>query len=188
MSDNDSMTIGDDMSTAKRLTHIDNESQGYFEDLPASTQKLVRELMAQAAEDRSGPDGWKSEDECFSDVECHARDGFMPFSHNRGGLMYRNFADLQSYWGGGYALAHEKANAELQRQIETALNETIPELVREAERETVDFLFGERWKEALRCHELEELKNVLEKQGRDTEHVKHFQRLVEEEENNQLSG
>lgn len=90
----------------------------YFDELPESIQDLVRECIIDAAQDRGGPDGWKSDAECIDEVECRSRSGFSPFSHNKGGLMYRNFADLMSYWGGGYNVSHKKANEEIQRQIE----------------------------------------------------------------------
>lgn len=100
---------------------LDNET-GYFDSLPQSTQDLIREAILDAAQNRRGPEGWKSDDECLEDIECRRRDGFIPFSHNRGGLVYQNFSDLMAYWGGGYSVAHSGADAQIQRQIESSLN------------------------------------------------------------------
>ena len=74
------------MSTAK-LMH--DNSDGYFENLNETAKEIVKEAILKAAQDRNGPEGYKSDEECLEDVECHARDGFMPFSHNRGGLTYQ---------------------------------------------------------------------------------------------------
>ncbi len=106
------------MSTAK-LMHDNND--GYFENLNETAKEIVKEAILKAAQDRNGPEGYKSDEECLEDVECHARDGFMPFSHNRGGLTYRNFTDLMAYFGGGYTPAHEGAAKEIERQIEYSL-------------------------------------------------------------------
>ena len=100
---------------------LKRSNETYFEELPQAVQDLVRELIIEAAEDRNGPDGWKPNDECIENVECHSRDGFIPFSHNKGGLEYNNFTQLSDYWGGGYSVAHAKAQAEIERQIEYSL-------------------------------------------------------------------
>lgn len=94
------------------------QSDGYFEELPKGTQEIVKELVLQAANARKGPDGYKSDKEALESVECRSRDGFIAFSHNKGGLMYRNFCDLMDYFGGGYTPAHEGASKEIERQIE----------------------------------------------------------------------
>lgn len=102
----------------KNMTKRTKQFDGYFESLPVGTQNIVRELILEAAADRNGPDGWKPEEECIEDIECHSRDGFIAFDSNRGGLTYHNFTDLGEYWGGGYKVAHKAANTEIQRQID----------------------------------------------------------------------
>jgi len=112
------------MSTLKQINfNRDQENIGYFEELPKGTQAIVRDLLLEAAQDRSGPEGFKSDDECIEGIECKARDGFSPFSHNKGGLVYQNFAQHLDYWGGGYSLAHGKANVELSRLIDGTLED-----------------------------------------------------------------
>lgn len=90
----------------------------YFKDLPKSTQNLVRELMADTIEQ---VEGWKGTDETFEDIECKARSGFIPFSHNKGGLTSNQFTDLCSLWGSGSRVSHKEARTEIERQIEYSL-------------------------------------------------------------------
>lgn len=98
-------------------TIIDDNSV-YFDALPKSIQKIVKDLILDAAENRNGPEGWISDEEAIEKVECYARPGFIPHSFNKGGLEYRNFTDLMSYWGGGHHVAHKDADKEIERQIE----------------------------------------------------------------------
>lgn len=93
------------------------ENIGYFEELPKSTQEFIRETILEVASERGGPEGWKQDDECIEEVECRHCDGFIPFDHNRGGLEYNNFTDLNAYFGGGYSCNHKGAAKEIERQI-----------------------------------------------------------------------
>jgi hypothetical protein len=102
------------MSTAK-LMHNDSK---YFDELPVSTQKIVKEAILKAASDRRGPEGCKDDNDCIEPIECRSRDGFTPYNHNKGGLVYRNFTHLMGYWGGGYTVSHAGAAKEIERQIE----------------------------------------------------------------------
>jgi hypothetical protein len=102
---------------------FESDAEGCFDSLPQATQDLVRELLEDAARGRGGPDCWKPHDDCFEEIECHSRDGFIPFGHNRGGLTYRNFTTLLDYYGGGYNAAHKGANDEIWRQINLVLDE-----------------------------------------------------------------
>lgn len=97
------------------------ESIGYFTSLPEKTKELVKELILKAADEKGGPDCYKSDEEAIESIECHSRDGFSPFSHNKGGLVYQNFTDLMGYFGGGYTCTHEGAAKEIQRQIDYSL-------------------------------------------------------------------
>ena len=107
------------MSTAKKLMH---DNDGYFDGLNQNAQNIVKEAILKAASDRNGPEGYKQEDECLEPVECRSRDGFIPFGHNKGGLLYINFTDLMGYWGGGYTPSHAGAASEIERQIDFNLN------------------------------------------------------------------
>lgn len=86
--------------------------------LNKGAKAIVREIMENTADDRHGPEGYKSNDESIEEIEFESRDGFMAFDHNRGGLMYRNFTDLMGYLGGGYTPTHEGAAKEIERQVE----------------------------------------------------------------------
>lgn len=99
-----------------------NKYDGYFDELPKETQDIIRELLIEMAENRDGPEGWKPSEDCIDDIECRSRSGFIPFSHNKGGLTYRNFATLSDYHFGGYGCAHEKANKELERLAEYSID------------------------------------------------------------------
>lgn len=94
------------------------KQDGYFQDLPQDVQDLVRELMSETIEQ---VEGWKSTEETFEDLECRRRDGFIPSRGNRGGLVSNQFTDLSNLWGSGDRVAHVKAQAEIERQIEYGL-------------------------------------------------------------------
>lgn len=96
----------------------------YFDELPKDLQDMVRELILEAAENRNGPEGFKTDDECIESVECRSRAGFIPFSHNKGGLTYRNFATHMDYFAGGYDIAHKKAHEKLREMMEQSIADT----------------------------------------------------------------
>ena len=108
------------MSNATRLMH---DSDGYFEELPKGTQEIVKDLILEAANDRNGPEGFKSDQECLDEIECHSRSGFIPFSHNKGGILYQNFATHMDYFGSGYSIAHKEANKRLESLIEESFSD-----------------------------------------------------------------
>lgn len=100
-----------------------DDNKGYFEELPKGTQEIVKELILKAANDRNGPEGYKNDSDCFENIECYSRDGFIASRYNRGGLIYRNFVQLMDYYSGGYSVAHEKSNTEIIRLIDMGLKE-----------------------------------------------------------------
>jgi hypothetical protein len=151
---------------------------GYFEELPESTQTIVRELILEAAADRSGPEGFKQDDECMEDVECHSRDGFIAFDHNRGGLCYRNFATLSDYNSGGYTPAHKRAAAEIAGQIEYSYK-----LLAESTYERFKALLDSKGLTAKDC-----LYHVLDELCRTDESLKPVRRYVEDGESEVLSS
>lgn len=110
------------MSTAKQLMH---EGYGYFEELKESTQEIVKDAILKIAQERRGPDCWKSDDDALESIECKGRSGFIPHSWNKGGFQYNNFTDLMAYWGGGYSCKHPAAKIEIERQIDYGLDSAI---------------------------------------------------------------
>jgi hypothetical protein len=106
----------------KNLKKFESQNNSYWNDLPDKTKELIKELVLDAASNRGGPDCYKPDDECIEELEYESRDGFMPFSHNHGGIQYRNFTDLMGYFGGGYSVSHKGAAKEIERQIELSLN------------------------------------------------------------------
>ena len=103
----------------------DTVNNGYFESLSQKTKDIVKELILKHAENRNGPDGYKSDTECLEDIECHSRDGFIAFSHNKGGLDYNNFCTLSDYNSGGYVPASPKAAKEIESSIDYGLKYAI---------------------------------------------------------------
>jgi hypothetical protein len=92
---------------------IENKAENdYFDSLPASTQATVSELIKEALD--SNYDCYDREVE---QIECRSRSGFVPYSHNHGGMEIVTFTDLAYFWGGGHSVAHAEADKEIQRQI-----------------------------------------------------------------------
>ena len=98
-----------------------NDANGYFESLPEAIQTIVRDLILDAAGNKGGPECYKRDEDAIESIECQVRSGFIPFDHNRGGLVYQNFTDLSAYWGGGYSCNHKDAAKDIERQIEYSL-------------------------------------------------------------------
>lgn len=78
-----------------------DRNEGYFENLAKGTQEMVKDAILEAT-DFIQVDMWKNDSDSLEEIECHSRDGFMAFDHNRGGLEYSNFTDLMGIWGSGY--------------------------------------------------------------------------------------
>lgn len=93
-----------------------NKVLGYFEALPKSTQGIVSDTILKVIGKRRGPEGYRLDRDCIQNLECHSRDGFSPYSHNKGGLVYQNFTNLMDYFGSGHTPAHEEAAKEIERQ------------------------------------------------------------------------
>lgn len=147
------------MSTVNK---IKNESVGYFESLPKGTQELVKQLILEAAGNRNGPEGYKSEEDCISDVECHSRDGFTAYNHNKGGFLYRNFAEQYDYYGGGYELAHIEANNCLQKIINENLENASQIVIHDIGAEEFEYYFSSD-KSKVTCEHINEVIEALQK-------------------------
>lgn len=93
-----------------------NKNETYFLDLKLNTQEIVKDLIIEYANSIE-PCGWKDDEDCIKELECIARNGFIPNSENKGGLRYRNFTTLESYWGSGHVPENKDAAKEIKRQI-----------------------------------------------------------------------
>lgn len=103
-----------------------NQNTINFDELDQTTKDIIHNLIDEH-QNLIKPEGYKSSEDCFDDIEFVRRDGFIPNSYNKGGILWRNFTTLEAYWGSGYEPKNKDANKEIQRQIEVneefALNE-----------------------------------------------------------------
>lgn len=100
------------MKNALKLKNIDAV---YFDELPVELQDYVAEQLKEAFD--KAPENFNY-DKGVENIECKSRSGFIPFSHNKGGLEINGFTDLMSLWGSGTNVSHKKAQAEIDRQID----------------------------------------------------------------------
>lgn len=97
-----------------------NQNELYFDELPKSTQELVKECLVETIKT---VEGWRdAEEDLIDEVECRQRDGFIPFSHNHGGLEATQYTDLNQLYSSGIRVAHKRAQAEIDRQIEYSMD------------------------------------------------------------------
>lgn len=87
-----------------------------YNDLSDSTKNLIKELILEHQK-QIEPSGYKNPKDAFEEIEFERRDGFIPNSLNKGGLLWRNFTTLREYYGSGYEPANQKAAKEIERQI-----------------------------------------------------------------------
>lgn len=80
-----------------------------YPELPKSIRKNMHDLMQQ----HFNVDTWNAD---FEDIEYESRDGFIPFSHNHGGLQLRGFTNVASIIGSGDLPTHQGAADEINRQ------------------------------------------------------------------------
>lgn len=106
------------MSNRKMHNDVYPKFYSNWDKLTDKTKAIVRDVMENVADDRNGPEGYKSSDDCFEDIEYLSRDGFAAFDHNRGGLTYLNFTQISDYECGGYVPAHKQAASEIERQLD----------------------------------------------------------------------
>jgi hypothetical protein len=98
-----------------RSLSFEIKNEGYFEDLALGTKNLIRDAMLNAYYDISKPDCYPY---LVKDIECHSRDGFIPFSHNKGGLQVKGFSDLMGISGSGYYPNAKASHAKIESEIE----------------------------------------------------------------------
>lgn len=142
------------MSNLKKAT---NDPVQYFEELPLTTQDIVQTLMQDTIDQ---VEGWKSDSDLFEKIECRRRDGFIPYSHNRGGLVACQFTDLINLWGSGTQVAHVKAQAEIERQIEYSLELAKESFFEEFETELKNLDIMDKTDTRLNYHDLHEMQQV----------------------------
>lgn len=64
-------------------------------------------------------------DRKIDSIEFKRRDGFIPFSHNRGGILKTGFTDLMCFWGSGLDSGSEKFNDKVQEHIDYSLKKAL---------------------------------------------------------------
>lgn len=144
------------------------ESIGYYENLPKSTLNIIRQALLNASKNIV-PEGYKISEDCFEDLECHSRGGFIPNSYNKGGLVYKNFTTLMDYWGGGYQVSHKQANKEIKRLIDLNFEYISDSLYDYIGKERYEYVFGEQNKyKTLTYYNLQTLIDTLKKQNDHT--------------------
>lgn len=88
-----------------------------YPDLNQSTRDLIEELCKEAIDD-SDVEGFGSDN--VDQLEFERRDGFIPYSHNHGGVSIKDFTDIGYISGSGNYPSHKGACAEIERQVEYA--------------------------------------------------------------------
>jgi len=103
------------MNTQKQV-----KSEGYFDDLSTAIKALVQDACIETMENNN--EFWSDIKESVKNIPCVSEPGFIPSSHNHGGIVVRTFIDLMSIWSNGNYPKHKDARAEIERQIEFGLN------------------------------------------------------------------
>lgn len=111
------------MSTVKRLMH-DSSNIGYFEDLTKGVQEIVKELLVDAADESISVDLFKRSEDAIDSIECHSRDGFIAWDHNRGGFEYSNFTCIGTMEGSGYFPKAKASNDKVSKIINASYQES----------------------------------------------------------------
>lgn len=97
------------------------EGNGYFNELPALQRKMIERMTVAAFEeyvrDTFGQEGSYT----IKSLECRSRDGFIPHSHNKGGVEVIGFTDLQCIQGSGYFPVNKEARDKIQGLIDSNL-------------------------------------------------------------------
>jgi hypothetical protein len=165
-------------------TKKSKQAKGFFTDLAEGTQQMVREALEQ----NFTPETWNNGQ--IEELECHARSGFTPFDHNRGGLEIKGFNDIGQCNGSGMFPAHKEARKEIERQI-TQGYEYAAEAMRDnfVSKEDFEKFFGSDLSK-LTYHNLEDLAETLKQQGQmeSYEKVSRWVQDIQECENDCLGG
>lgn len=94
----------------------ENKAVGHYDDLSDAIKTLISEMCLETF--KQNTECYTDPDNSVEDIECHSRDGFIAYDHNRGGIMIRGFSTLMDVWGSGDFCAHKGAAKEIQRQID----------------------------------------------------------------------
>jgi hypothetical protein len=111
-------------------------------DSQSKLDALIKELVTEAAE------AFDSEPNIEA-VECRARDGFMPFSHNCGGWEATAF----DYLNHGLSYSSKEANAQIEKTMQQAMEYGLSEMGLPKDTKWADLNLSEEQEEALREHE-----------------------------------
>lgn len=82
-----------------------------------------------------GVDGYSEDLEV---IECRSRDGFIPHGHNRGGIRFKQFADLMSVFGSGCYPTDLVAKKTLDRAIDNGINDAADAFIEKYAGELMD--------------------------------------------------
>ena len=107
-----------------RAFKFESDKIGYFEELSENTREVVKALMLKAFDlgVSNASDCYPfSDDDRTNDIECHSRDGFIPYAHNRGGIQVRAFTDLSSIEGSGYFPSAARSRDKIENEISEEL-------------------------------------------------------------------
>lgn len=94
------------------------EGNGFFEELPDSTRDIVERLLLEAMEEHCNQELYGVEARA---IECRSRDGFSPFSHNKGGVNVTGYTDLMYMQGSGYYPSAKKSSELINSIIDNSL-------------------------------------------------------------------
>ena len=95
------------------------KGEGYFDQLPKLQQIMIERMVQNAFDDEITVEVYGDIEP--KQIECRSRDGFIPFSHNKGGVEVSGFTDLMGLWGSGYMPSNPKASDKIQAIIDSSL-------------------------------------------------------------------
>lgn len=112
-----------------------SEGDGYFDELPQSTQDIIYAAIE---------DTFNTVNQEFlvereiEEVECRSRSGFIPYSHNKGGLEKNAYTDLYNINCTGRYTGNKKVSA----LVEKYINDSLSDIAKDFFEENRDILCG----------------------------------------------
>jgi hypothetical protein len=98
------------------------EGNGYFDELPMLQRKMIERMTIAAFEEYVRGDTFGHEGSyTVENIECRSRSGFIPHSHNRGGVDVQGYTDLNGIQGSGYFPRNKDAADKIQGLIDSSL-------------------------------------------------------------------
>jgi len=92
----------------------------YFDDLDQNTLDKVKDILKDAFDDNVGAELFNSE---IEELECRRRDGFIPYSHNKGGFRVYGFTSLDYIRGSGTYPASKQATKQINDAIDMSISD-----------------------------------------------------------------